>query len=157
MKKNLRARSKSLGSTAHCFKDAIPSPDVTKPKTVRLSLITLLTASPARPEPIVLPIHECPNQIALRADSGDAGSVYWASFANWGQQAAVADILRGGAAMGPVPVATPGSLAGPCLVPGGFFQIDVADAGTAGSWAASLPAATSGSVKVRATRPALGM
>ena len=124
---------------------------------IRLSLLFLCLASPALAEPFVLLVHETPDQIALRADAGPAGMAYWAAYADWGKQAAEAGVMRGGAAMVPVPVATLGTLDPSALILGGFFQIDVPDVATAESWAARLPATTTGAVEVRATVPAPGM
>ena len=64
----------------------------------------VLAASPALAEPFVLLIHEAPDQIALRTDPGAAGMAYWAAYADWGRQAAAAGVMRGGAALVPVPV-----------------------------------------------------
>ncbi len=120
-------------------------------------LLLLFLASPALAEPFVLLIHETPDQIALRGDTGPDGATYWAAYADWGKQAADAGVMRGGAAMVPVPVATLGRLDSSTLILGGFFQIDVPDVATAESWAARLPAATTGAIDVRATVPAPGM
>lgn len=115
-----------------------------------IALLIALAAAPATAEPFVLLIHETPDQIALRADPGAAGQAYWGAYAQWGQEAAAAGVMRGGAAMVPVPVATFGTLAPGALVLGGFFQIDVPTAADAEAWAARLPAANSGAVEVRA-------
>jgi len=125
---------------------------------MRLTLLALaLTASPALAEPFVLLIHESPDQIALRTDTGAAGQAYWGAYAAWGQQATEAGILRGGAAMQAVPTATLGTLDPAPLTLGGFFQIDVADQATAAAWAAKLPAATTGAVEIRALVAVSGM
>jgi hypothetical protein len=138
----------------------MPAPVVMEPEMIRpplLGLLALLTVSPALSQPFVLLIHETPDQIALRADTGAAGQAYWAAYADWGQQAADAGVMRGGAAMVPAPVVTLGHLAPAPLVLGGFFQIDVPDRATAEAWAARLPAAATGAVEIRSTVVAPGM
>jgi hypothetical protein len=121
-------------------------------------LVLALGCGPALAEPFVLLIHETPDRIALRADAGAAGQAYWAGYAEFGKAAAEAGVLRGGAAMVPVPVGQVGTAAAPAaLVLGGFFLIDVADAAAATEWAAKLPAAASGGVEVRAAVSAPGM
>jgi len=122
-----------------------------------LALVLLLAATPVAAEPFVLLIHESPDQIALRADQGDAGKAYWGAYAAWGDAAVKAGVMRGGAAMVPVPVATLGTLAPGGLVLGGFFQIEAASVDEAKAWAARLPAATTGAVEVRAVVPMPGM
>lgn len=122
-----------------------------------LALLMLLAAPPAAAEPFVLMVHESPEQIALRTDPGEAGKAYWGAYAAWGAEAAQAGVMRGGAAMVPVPVATLGSLAPGALVLGGFFQIEAASVDEAKAWAARLPAATTGAVEVRAVVPMPGM
>lgn len=124
---------------------------------IRPFLFALLSAGPALAEPFVLLIHETPDQIALRTDPGQAGMAYWNAYAAWGQQAAEAGVMRGGAAMVPVPVATLGRVDPAALVLGGFFQIDVPDVATAREWAARLPAATTGAVEIRSLEPTPGM
>jgi hypothetical protein len=124
-----------------------------------VSLLALaLSAAPALAQPFVLLIHESPDQIALRDDKGAAGMAYWQAYADFGKEAAAAGIMRGGAAMVPVPVAVTGAELGPdALVLGGFFQIDVPSATEAEAWAAKLPAATTGAVEIRAAVQAPGM
>jgi hypothetical protein len=122
-----------------------------------LALALMATALPAAAEPFVLLVHESPDQIALRADPGPAGQAYWAAYAQWGQAAAAAGLMRGGAAMVPVPVAVAGSLPDGALVLGGFFQIDAPSASIAQEWALKLPAAATGAVEVRAVVPMPGM
>ncbi len=124
---------------------------------IRLALALSIAASPLAAEPYVLLIHETPDQIALRSDAGAAGQAYWGAYAAWGQEATAAGILRGGAAMVPVPEATLGTLDATTLVLGGFFQIDTPDLATAKAWAAKLPAAKSGAVDIRAAVQAPGM
>jgi hypothetical protein len=125
---------------------------------LRSAILALaLTSAPALADTFVLLIHEHPDQIALRSDPGTAGQAYWGAYAAWGQEAAAAGILRGGAAMVPVPVAVLGTPGAGALVLGGFFQIDVASASEAQAWAARLPAAATGAVEVRAIIPAPGM
>lgn len=124
---------------------------------IRLSLLVLFAASPALAEPFVLLIHESPAQIALRTDPGTAGQAYWAAYADWGRQAATAGVMRGGAAMVPVPAATLGTLAAAPLVLGGFFQIEVPDLAAAQDWAAKLPAARTGAVEIRSLVATPGM
>lgn len=127
-------------------------------KSFVLALVCGLAGSPALAEPFVLLIHETPGQIALRTDAGAAGQAYWAAYADFGKAATEAGVLRGGAAMGPLPVAQVGEAASPgALVLGGFFLIDVADAAAAADWAARLPSATTGGVEVRAAISAPGM
>jgi hypothetical protein len=125
-------------------------------KSFVLALVCGLAGSPALAEPFLLLIHETPGQIALRTDAGAAGQAYWAAYADFGKAATEAGVLRGGAAMGPLPqvgeAAEPGA-----LVLGGFFLIDVADAAAAADWAARLPSATTGGVEVRAAISAPGM
>lgn len=122
-----------------------------------LALLLLLAASPVAAEPFVLLIHEAPDQIALRSDPGEAGKAYWGAYAAWGDEASKAGVMRGGAAMVPVPVATLGTLAPGALVLGGFFQIEAASVDEAKAWAAKLPAATTGAVDVRAVVQMPGM
>ena len=127
-------------------------------KAVVTTLSLMLAAAPAVAEPFVLLIYETPDQIALRDDKGAAGAAYWGAFADFGKAATEAGILRGGAAMVPVPVAVAGTAERPGgLVLGGFFQIDVADSATAAEWAGKIPAAATGAVEVRATVAAPGM
>jgi len=127
-------------------------------KATMTTLALMLAAAPAVAEPFVLLIYETPDQIALRDDKGEAGAAYWGAFADFGKAATEAGILRGGAAMVPVPVAVAGSTdASDGLVLGGFFQIDVADSATAAEWAGKIPAAATGAVEVRATVAAPGM
>jgi hypothetical protein len=127
-------------------------------KSIATALALMLAATPGLAEPFVLVIHESPDQIALRSDPGAAGAAYWAAYAEFGRQATEAGILRGGAALVPQAVAGVGlPLETGSLVLGGFFQIDVADAAEAAAWAARLPAATTGSVEVRAAVAAPGM
>ena len=127
-------------------------------KPIITSLALMLAATPGLAEPFVLLIYETPDQIALRDDQGAVGAAYWGAFAGFGRQASDAGILRGGAAMVPVPVAVAGSAHAPGgLVLGGFFQIDVADASEAAVWAARIPASATGAVEVRATVAAPGM
>jgi hypothetical protein len=116
-----------------------------------LSLLLALTAGPACAEPFVLVIYETADQLALRDDPGDAGKVYWGGFAAFGAKAQAAGILRGGAALTPVPVATIGTLEPAALTFSGFFQIDVPTVAEAESWAAKVPAAATGAVSVRST------
>lgn len=125
----------------------------------RLTLALALSAAalPAAAEPFVLLVHESPGQIALRADSGPQGQAYWAAYAQWGRDAAAAGLMRGGAAMVPVPVAVAGNLPEGALVLGGFFQIDAPSATVAREWAAKLPAAATGAVEVRAVVQMPGM
>jgi hypothetical protein len=122
-----------------------------------LPLALSMAATPLVAEPFVLLIHEAPDQIALRDAAGPEGQAYWAAYADWGQHATAAGILKGGAAMVPVPVATLGTPEPGALVLGGFFQIDAPDAATARDWAAKLPAAASGAVEVRAIIQMPGM
>lgn len=117
----------------------------------------MLAAAPVAAEPFILLIHESPDQIALRADPGAAGQAYWAAYAAWGAEAAAAGVMKSGAAMVPVPVATLGSLPEGTLVLGGFFQIDAASVADAQAWAARLPAATTSAVEIRANVPKPGM
>ena len=125
---------------------------------LRLAILTLaLATTAASAEPFALLINEAPAQIALRDDTGAAVMAYWAAYADWGKQATDAGILRGGAAMIPVPVATLGTLDPATLVLGGFFQIDAPTLDVARDWAAKLPAATTGAVEVRATVQTPGM
>ncbi|MGQ0567753.1 MAG: YciI family protein [Gemmobacter sp.] len=125
---------------------------------IRLSLTLLLAAAaPAAAEPFVLLIHESPDQIALRADAGAAGQAYWGAYAAWGAEAAAAGVMKGGAAMVPVPVATVGTMAPGALVLGGFFQIEAASVADAQAWAAKLPAAETGAIEVRALVQMPGM
>jgi hypothetical protein len=127
-------------------------------KAVFTTLALMLAAAPAVAEPFVLLVYETPDQIALRDDKGAAGAAYWGAFADFGKAATEAGILRGGAAMVPVPVAVAGTAARPDgLVLGGFFQIDVADSAAAAEWAGKVPAAATGAVEVRATVAAPGM
>jgi hypothetical protein len=127
-------------------------------KAVLTTLALMLAAEPALAEPFVLLIYETPDQIALRDDKGAAGAAYWGAFADFGKAATEAGILRGGAAMVPVPVAVAGTAGQPGgLVLGGFFQIDVADSAAAAEWAGRIPAAATGAVEVRATVAAPGM
>ncbi len=119
----------------------------------RLCLALALVALPAAADPFVLLVHESPDQIALRADPGPDGQAYWAAYAQWGRDAAAAGLMRGGAAMVPVPVAVAGNLPESALVLGGFFQIDAPSATIAQEWAAKLPAAATGAVEVRAVVP----
>lgn len=122
-----------------------------------LALVLLLAATPVAAEPFVLLVHEAPDQIALRTDPGAAGQAYWGAYAAWGAEAAKAGVMRGGAAMVPVPVATLGTLEPGALVLGGFFQIEAGSIDEAKAWAAKLPAATTGAVDVRAVVPMPGM
>lgn len=122
-----------------------------------LALVLLLAATPVAAEPFVLLVHEAPDQIALRTDPGAAGQAYWGAYAAWGAEAAKAGVMKGGAAMVPVPVATLGSLEPGALVLGGFFKIEAASVDEAKAWAAKLPAATTGAVDVRAVVPMPGM
>ena len=122
-----------------------------------LALVLLLAATPVAAEPFVLLIHESPDQIALRTDPGEAGKAYWGAYAAWGAEAAQAGVMKGGAAMVPVPVATLGALEPGALVLGGFFQIEAASVDEAKEWAARLPAATTGAVEVRAVVQMPGM
>lgn len=122
------------------------------------ALLMGMACHPALAESFVLLIHETPEQIALRSDAGAAGQEYWAAYAAFGQEAAAAGVLRGGAAMVPQPVAQVGQPVAPGgLLLGGFFVIDVADAAAATEWAAKLPAAATGAVEIRATIPGPGM
>lgn len=116
-------------------------------------LTLLLPALPAAAEPFVILVHESPAEIARRADPGTDGQAYWAAYAAWGAAAADAGLMRGGAAMVPVPVAVSGALPQSGLVLGGFFQIDAPSAAVAADWAARLPAAATGAVEVRAVVP----
>lgn len=102
---------------------------------IRPCLLSRFLASPALPEPFVILIHETPDQIALRDDSSPEGAANWAGHADWGKRAAHTGILQGGAALEPVSVATLGAPDASALLLAGFFQIDVADAATAESWA----------------------
>ncbi len=113
--------------------------------------LAALAAGPAFAEPFVLVIYETPDQLALRDDAGGAGQAYWGAFAAFGQQAQTAGILRGGAALVPVPVATLGALDPASLVFSGFFQIDVPTDADARAWADKVPAAATGAVEVRRT------
>lgn len=127
-------------------------------KPILLMLALAGVSGPALAQPFVLLIHESPDQIALRDDKGAAGMAYWQAYADFGKQAAAAGIMRGGAALMPVPVALSGAdLAPGALVLGGFFQIDVADAAEAQAWADRLPAAQTGTVEIRAAVAAPGM
>lgn len=126
-------------------------------RSLLLPLLLSLSALPAMAEPFVLLIHETPAEIARRTDPGEDGVAYWAAYAAFGAEAQAAGILRGGAAMVPVPVAATGDLPEGDLILGGFFQIDVADAAAAQDWANRLPAAATGLVEVRAVVAAPGM
>jgi hypothetical protein len=127
-------------------------------KASLLALALALASGPALAEQFVLLVHEAPEQLALRADSGAAGEVYWAKYADWGKEAAAAGIMRGGAPMVPVPAGLVGAAVEPgALVLGGFFVIEVADAATAAEWAAKLPAAETGAVEIRSAIEAPGM
>lgn len=126
-------------------------------RSLLTTLLLTLSAGTAMAEPFVLLIHETPEEIARRTDPGEDGMAYWAAYAAFGAEAQAAGILRGGAAMVPVPVAETGDLPETTLVLGGFFQIDVADAAAARAWADKLPAARTGLVEVRATVAAPGM
>lgn len=127
-------------------------------KSTAMTLVLMLAATPGLADPFVLVIHESPDQIALRSDPGAAGAAYWAAYADFGRQATEAGILRGGAALAPQAAAEVGlPLETGTLVLGGFFQIEVADAAEAAAWAAKLPAATTGSVEVRAAVAAPAM
>jgi hypothetical protein len=116
-----------------------------------LTLALCLLAPPAFAEPFVLVIYETPEQLALREDQGAAGHAYWGSFAAFGTEAKTAGILRGGAALIPVPTATIGTLEPGALTFSGFFQIDVPTAQDARLWAQKVPAAATGAVEVRST------
>jgi hypothetical protein len=131
---------------------------MTDMKQIITALGLMLAATPGLAEPFVLLIYETPAQIALREDQGAAGAAYWGAFAEFGKQATAAGILRGGAALVPVPVAVAGhaDVSGG-LVLGGFFLIDVADSAAAAEWAGKIPAAATGAVEVRATVAAPGM
>ena len=124
---------------------------------IRLALSLMLAAAPAAAEPFVLLIHESPDQIALRADPGTAGQAYWGAYAAWGADATAAGVMKGGAALVAVPVATVGDLAPGALTLGGFMQIEAASIEDAQAWAAKLPAATTGAVEVRAIVTMPGM
>ena len=127
-------------------------------KTPATALALMLASTPVLADPFVLVIHESPEQIALRSDTGPAGAAYWAAYADFGRQATEAGILRGGAALVPQAVAEVGLPLDPgALALGGFFQIDVADAAEAAAWAARVPAASTGSVEVRAAVAAPAM
>lgn len=126
-------------------------------KRLALTCLLALTAVSARAEPFVLLVHETEAEIARRADPGADGAAYWAAYAAFGAEAQAAGVLRGGAAMGTVPVFVTDSLAKTPLVLGGFFQIDVPDLASAQDWAAKLPAAATGVVEVRAVIAPNGM
>jgi hypothetical protein len=116
-----------------------------------LTLLLGLAAGPALADPFVLLIREAPAELALRGDAGAAGQAYWVAYAAFSEEAQAAGILRGGAAMVPDPVGQVGTATAPGPLPlGGFFLIDVADAGEAALWAAKLPAARTGGVEIRA-------
>jgi hypothetical protein len=127
-------------------------------KSITMVLALMLAATPGLADPFVLMIHDSPDQIALRSDPGATGAAYRAACAEFDGQATQAGILRGGAAPGPQVAAEVGRpLEHGGLVLGGFFKIDVADAAEAAAWAASVPAASTGSVDMRAGVAAPGM
>lgn len=119
----------------------------------RLGKIALAIAASggagARANEYMLLIYETPQQVALRTDPGRAGTAYWSAFAAIGSDLAKSGVLRGGAALATGAAATVG-VGSAASGPTGYFIVEVADLAAARTWAAKIPAATTGRVEVPA-------
>lgn len=143
-----------------------------KNNLARLVLTVILaagTVSSASAAPFTLVIFESTAEVAKRNDTSDIGTAYWGTYARFAAEAGEAGILRGGSALDVadqvyavvgrdgVPVAAGAFDENAPLRLSGYFQIDVADAAAAITWAEKIPAAATGRIEVRAGYPAPGM
>jgi hypothetical protein len=125
-----------------------------------------IAPAPALAAPFTIFIYETREDIALRADQGDAGKAYWGAYSAFGEELAKAGAIRGGAPLmvsANMRLASDGARADgvqECrgLILGGYFQIDAPDAETAERLARLAPAITrGGAVEVIAHLPTPGM
>jgi hypothetical protein len=107
----------------------------------------MASAAGASAQPFTLLIFETADAFAARTDPARR-EAYWQSYAAFADAAAKAGVMRGGAGL-EAEGASVGPAAGPGLVTGGYFVIDVPDLATARQWAAKIPAAGTGRVEVR--------
>lgn len=132
-------------------------------RTLTFSLAALLSVAAipaAEAKPFTLLIFESASELQLRTDQTDRGQAYWAGYGAFAKAAQEAGILRGGSALqtdGAFSRIVPAAATGAAPALSGYFQIDVADMAAALSWAAKIPAATTGAVEVREGYPAPGM
>lgn len=136
---------------------------------VAAAIGSAIMAPMANAAPFTLLIFETADELARRPDSGESGTAYWGSYAQFADAAQKAGILRGGAALHTEDHVRSLTMASGTLREGGgfdtdaplrlsgYFQIDVADAPAAIAWASKLPAVATGRVEIRAGHPAPGM